>query len=306
MTSIRMKLAIWFAFFLNLAAYFPALVYATLWMGIGHEDDMDSLVALQAEDAPGKLVRAGFIVAAMVILLDVYIFCLPWPVIGSLESLRKTEKKRERVKVYAVFGTAAMGIVASIVSCVYKVKQEGESVDLMWSTGAVVISVSVEANMAVMVASVPGFSKFLRFHVASWPPVKRILEGCFRVKVHDKSDHNVPRSGWDHQPAMANMQGNVPRELKESWLFKSEKSQSSEKSGTTHQKEMEQQEGVEQVGYEVNSKGVMMVVEAGGEGGGKQAPEVQEHEVDLEKGLGQGLGDGGPEERSGFGSVIKN
>ncbi|CCC11386.1 hypothetical protein SMACR_02044 [Sordaria macrospora] len=300
MTSIRMKLAIWLAFFLNFAAYFPAFVYATLWMGIGHKDDLDSLATLQAEDAPGKLIKTGFIVAALIILLDVYIFCLPWPVIGSLESLKKTEKRRERVKVYAVFGTAAMGIVASIVSCVFKVKQEGSTVDLMWSTGAVVISVSVEANIAVIVASVPGFSKFLRFHVAPWPPVKRILEGWFRVKVHDSNDHNVPRSGRDQLPmGMVNQQGNMPRELKESWLFKSDKSQSSENSGTTHQEEQEQQqERVDQVGYELKSKGVVTVVEAGGKKKmeEEQQEAVQQDDVDLEKGLGKGHG--AQEERS--------
>lgn len=114
-------------------------------MPIGGQEDNnghESLGALQQrEDASVKLLKAGLVVAALIILLDVYIFVLPWPVIGSLESLKKKEKTRERVKVYAVFGTAAMGIVAGIVSCVYKVGQMGEGVDLMWSAAAVVISV---------------------------------------------------------------------------------------------------------------------------------------------------------------------
>lgn len=98
---------------------------------------------------------------------------------------------------------------------------------------------------------------------------------------------------------MVNQQGNMPRELKESWLFKSDKSQSSENSGTTHQEEQEQQqERVDQVGYELKSKGVVTVVEAGGKKKmeEEQQEAVQQDDVDLEKGLEKGHG--AQEERS--------
>lgn len=91
----------------------------------------------------------------------------------------------------------------------------------------------------------------------------------------------------DQRNGNGNGNANVPRELKESWLFKSGKSES-ENSGTTHE---EHQERVE---YELNSKGAVTVVGAGGERGdgeerrGKRG--VEQHEVDLEKGLGQGHG----------------
>lgn len=91
--------------------------------------------------------------------------------------------------------------------------------------------------------------------------------------------------------------GSVSRDLKESWLLKSDKSRSSEGSGTTTAQE-------EQVDHEADSRGVGRVVEAGGRGGAAEEGEsgsadgeeksgkqdVRGQEVDLEKGLGQGQG----------------
>ncbi|PHH91394.1 hypothetical protein CDD83_649 [Cordyceps sp. RAO-2017] len=152
---------------------------------------------------------------AMGALLDIYIFILPLPVVARL-----TMSTRERIQVICVFGTAVLGVVGSIVSLVYRIRTLTEK-DAIWE-GLVTINCNlVEMGAATVVASAPGFAKFVRRHVLKSELAKslRWVLGRGRTGSPDASssstrrrNQNQPRTGRGYGPRDPDNDG---------WLLKS-------------------------------------------------------------------------------------
>ncbi|EQK99828.1 hypothetical protein OCS_04458 [Ophiocordyceps sinensis CO18] len=128
------------------------------------------------------------------VLLDIYIFILPLPVV-----LRLKLSTRRRIQLIAIFFTALLGVVASIVSLVYRVRILTET-DRMWEGGAIVNCNFVEMNVATIIASAPGFAKFMRRHVLESKLVKSLRSTLGRGSASssaEKRNPNQPRTGRD-------------------------------------------------------------------------------------------------------------
>ncbi|KAL8835412.1 MAG: hypothetical protein Q9176_006913 [Flavoplaca citrina] len=108
-------------------------------------------------DSCAKLTVWGPVQGFLAMLLDVYIFILPFPVINHLKL-----PPGKRVGVYVLFGTAICGIVASTLAEVYRFKQWFNRADLNWHEAKLFICIIVEGYIAVIVGSMPALAAFFR------------------------------------------------------------------------------------------------------------------------------------------------
>ncbi|RYP26193.1 hypothetical protein DL767_008145 [Monosporascus sp. MG133] len=112
----------------------------------------------------------GIVIGAGSVLLDAYILILPLPIIYHL-----TISTSKRLQLVAVFGTALMGVTASLVALGYRVKLLNGVEDSTWNQAVVAIASIAENSIALIVGSAPAFSSFFRTHVAesgAWKSIR--------------------------------------------------------------------------------------------------------------------------------------
>ncbi|KAK0710023.1 hypothetical protein B0T26DRAFT_652199, partial [Lasiosphaeria miniovina] len=156
--SVTMRRAVWvgiaasfvvYVSFIPVASYFMAPKMGHTWDALPFE--MESGIALQSW---------GIAIGASTVLLDIYIFFLPLPVLSHLNLTRS-----RRMRLIAVFCTALFGVAASVLALVYRVKLFLSSDDNTWGQALIAICNQVENSVAIIVGSGPAFSAFLRAHV---------------------------------------------------------------------------------------------------------------------------------------------
>ncbi|KAI0817115.1 hypothetical protein GGR55DRAFT_693413 [Xylaria sp. FL0064] len=109
---------------------------------------------------PGfKGIILGIIGGVSSVVVDIYIFILPLPTVFSLNMAHS-----RKMQLLALFATAFLGIVASVVNLVFRVKLLGLA-DIGWQSGRLSIAIVAENNVAIIVGSLPGFVKFLQTNV---------------------------------------------------------------------------------------------------------------------------------------------
>lgn len=166
---------------LQLAIYAGlALTFCTYWAGVPLEAYFAAPHAgqqweeLMLNGMPERLIVWGNVQGSLSVFLDVYIFALP---LAPLARLRLSTGKR--VGLLAVFATAMMGVVASVIALVFRV-QLRHTQDMTWVQSCLFICVIVENNVAVIVSSMPAFATFLRVHVSESAFVKSLLSSSGR------------------------------------------------------------------------------------------------------------------------------
>ncbi|KAI1345672.1 hypothetical protein F5Y01DRAFT_322979 [Xylaria sp. FL0043] len=151
----RTGIAINFGLLITLLVYLSNIPLAAVYAAPRPGHSWDSLLlSLQANSRPFAL--GGTIQSAIGTLLDFYIFCLPLPILYRLQ----IENER-RFQLIAIFSTALLGVAASIVSLVFKVKILS-STDSAWLAGASSLASLIETNIAIIVGCMPAFA-----HVAN-------------------------------------------------------------------------------------------------------------------------------------------
>ncbi|KAL8862409.1 MAG: hypothetical protein Q9178_001418 [Gyalolechia marmorata] len=104
-----------------------------------------------------KLTVWGPVQGFLAMILDVYIFVLPFPVISQLKL-----PPGKRLGVYVLFGTALCGIIASTLAEVYRFQQWFYRADRNWQTAQLFICIIVEGYVAIIVCSMPALAAFFR------------------------------------------------------------------------------------------------------------------------------------------------
>ncbi|CAG9952663.1 unnamed protein product, partial [Clonostachys rosea f. rosea IK726] len=110
---------------------------------------------------PSKLITVGLVQAVFAVVIDLYIFFLPFPILKSLNL--KTSK---RIQLAFVFGTALMGVIASVIGLALRVPLL-TSEDSSWVQGQVFICIMVEIYIAVIVSCLPAFANFSKAYIFS-------------------------------------------------------------------------------------------------------------------------------------------
>ncbi|PTB68949.1 hypothetical protein BBK36DRAFT_2315 [Trichoderma citrinoviride] len=107
---------------------------------------------LLTDGKPAKLIYYGPVQGSLAVIIDICIFVLPLPVLWKLNmTLRK------RIALCAVFFTALLGVISSVVALRARVKLFGTS-DLTWLESQLFICIIVENNIALIVCCVPSFN----------------------------------------------------------------------------------------------------------------------------------------------------
>ncbi|KAL8992988.1 MAG: hypothetical protein Q9169_006678 [Polycauliona sp. 2 TL-2023] len=167
-----------------------------------------------------KLTVWGPVQGFFAMLLDVYIFVLPFPVIRHLKLPRG-----KRVGVYVLFGTAVCGIIASTLAEVYRFKQWFDRADMNWNEAKLFICMyekrarsmpdgTVEGYIAIIVGSMPALAAFFRSPAVSNSSVFKYLRSHVSTYIFHTS-HTGPSA-------------KAPRASKQSYRGTNSKTESSE------------------------------------------------------------------------------
>ncbi|KAI1743942.1 hypothetical protein F4680DRAFT_325225 [Xylaria scruposa] len=109
------------------------------------------------------------------VVLDLYIFILPLPVIAKLRL-----PVQKRIQLVAVFSLAVCGIAASIASLIERINI-AHAYDQTWISAILSLCSAIELNVAIILSSAPAFAGFARNYLLDLPVAKLILSGnCFR------------------------------------------------------------------------------------------------------------------------------
>ncbi|KAI1173438.1 hypothetical protein F4777DRAFT_447531 [Nemania sp. FL0916] len=147
----KTRLAINFGLLITFLVYLSNIPLAAVYAAPRPGHSWDSLLlTLQANSRPFAL--GGTIQSAIGTVLDLYTFVLPLPILFRLQ----IEKVR-RYQLIAIFSTALLGVAASIVSLVFKVKILS-STDSAWLAGASSFASLIETNIAIIVGCMPAFA----------------------------------------------------------------------------------------------------------------------------------------------------
>ncbi|GIJ98279.1 hypothetical protein Aspvir_000395 [Aspergillus viridinutans] len=151
-----MKYAIRFGLLFTFVLYWPGVglesYYAAPHIGETWED-------LLVNKRPEHLIYWGVVQGTLSVVLDIYIFILPLPLLSKLQLPRK-----KRWQLLIIFSTAMMGIIASVIALVFRVRLL-TTADTTFTQSALFICVNVENNVAIIVSSMPFFATFFRSHV---------------------------------------------------------------------------------------------------------------------------------------------
>ncbi|KAF2178177.1 hypothetical protein K469DRAFT_731838 [Zopfia rhizophila CBS 207.26] len=97
--------------------------------------------------------------AAMSVVLDVYIFVLPIPIVMGLKLSQK-----KRLGILFIFTTAFFAVVCAVLTLVYRVKLLLSS-DSMWLSAQLFICNGVENYIAIIVGAMPGCSAYFKSYI---------------------------------------------------------------------------------------------------------------------------------------------
>ncbi|KAH7312705.1 hypothetical protein B0I35DRAFT_514006 [Stachybotrys elegans] len=193
--SRRTSIAIWVGLAMAVLLYGSSIVvlayYGAPHPGTTWEEYIDDMRALTE---PPFSVYWAVGQGSAGTFLDLYIFILPLPIIYKLNMSRK-----RKFQVSALFLVALLGVIASIISIVYRVQFLIQAnVDLMYNTGITMLCTIVEMDVALIVCSTPAFTKFVRIYILDSQFVRAIRSSLGGPSSTEKSgeDPNRPRTGW--------------------------------------------------------------------------------------------------------------
>ncbi|KAI1087033.1 hypothetical protein F5B19DRAFT_500444 [Rostrohypoxylon terebratum] len=155
----HMRIYIYIGLIATFLIYFPSIPLSAIFtaprVGQSWED-------LLATGSPRKLIYWGVVQGSLSIVLDIYIFILPLPILVKLNLSPK-----KRFQLVAIFAAALLGVAASAVALYFRV-QEFYTTDSTW------IQAGLENNAAIIVASMPAFASFMRSNVLQSSALKSL------------------------------------------------------------------------------------------------------------------------------------
>ncbi|KAK8043459.1 hypothetical protein PG993_005889 [Apiospora rasikravindrae] len=154
--------------------YFPSIPLSAIFTAprVGHSWD-----ELVTNGSPQKLVYWGIVQGSLATVLDIYILILPLPILSKLQL-----PLRKRLQLAAVFATAILGVLSSIVALYFRV-EELHTADLTWNQAGLGMAVVIENNVAIIVASMPAFASFMRNNVLQSQVFKSLQSRLYKGQI---------------------------------------------------------------------------------------------------------------------------
>ncbi|KAI1746683.1 hypothetical protein F4782DRAFT_523817 [Xylaria castorea] len=213
------NIAIWIGIAYDFVLYVSSLILVTYWATPRPGQSWDDLINGSGSTAQ-YVIFVAISQGGASILLDTYMFILPLPIIARLNLSPK-----RKLKVGAVFLVAFLGVVASVISFVYRVLELTESESLY--LGSVVLLANLaEMDIALIVCSAPAFAAFMRVYIlpsSAFMSIRSLLPGRSRdtMSMEAVMGPNKPRTGQgaEQRADMGRLRGEV--EMSDTWLFDS-------------------------------------------------------------------------------------
>ncbi|KAI1114172.1 hypothetical protein F5Y14DRAFT_451353 [Nemania sp. NC0429] len=155
--------------------FFVPLTVADIYFEVPHLGETWVSPAYLARTHRGLPI--AIVIGVVSVVVDIYLFVLPLRTISHLNLSPK-----RRLQMQGLFGTAILGIIAGVISLVYRVKIVSGDIE-GWTLGSVEISSMVENNVAIFVGCLPGFTKFFRSSVMETTWFKSIYSKLGRSKM---------------------------------------------------------------------------------------------------------------------------
>ncbi|KAI0381914.1 hypothetical protein F5Y04DRAFT_62351 [Hypomontagnella monticulosa] len=152
----KMRIAIYIGLVITVVAYWPNLILVPIFSVPYAGETWDDMVT---SPRVFKMTPVGTEQGTLAVLLDLYIFILPMPILASLNTTIT-----KRLHLIGIFGIALAGVIASIIGLVFRVFLLHTD-DKTWSTARLYPCIIVEVYVALIVACVPAFARFIRLHV---------------------------------------------------------------------------------------------------------------------------------------------
>ncbi|TGJ79028.1 hypothetical protein E0Z10_g9731 [Xylaria hypoxylon] len=211
------NIAIWIGIAYDFVIYATSLILATYWATPRPGQSWDQYINGSGSTAQ-YIIYLAIGQGAASILLDTYMFILPLPIIARL-NLSANRKWR----IGAIFLVASLGVVASIISFVYRVLELTESASLY--LGSVVLLANlIEMDIALIVCCAPAFATFMRVYVLQSPAymsIRTLLPGRSKdtTSIEAVPGPNKPRTGRDTEKRadLERLRGQVG--MSDTWLF---------------------------------------------------------------------------------------
>ncbi|KAI0153288.1 hypothetical protein GGR57DRAFT_513119 [Xylariaceae sp. FL1272] len=160
--------------------YIPNLALSAVFEAPSAGQSWSSLLT---DRKSNKLTIFGLVQSSVTIVLDVYIFVLPTPIIARLNM-----PMAKRVQLIALFTTGVAGLVASIASLILRVELN-TAPDVSWIQIKVALLSFVETNLAIIISSVPVCAQLIKVRIGDG------LSWFWRLS--GRSRHTTPVAGSD-------------------------------------------------------------------------------------------------------------
>ncbi|KAJ4861648.1 hypothetical protein T069G_02602 [Trichoderma breve] len=142
----------------------------------------ETWIDLLTSGNPGKIIYFGPVQGSLAVVIDIAIFILPLPVLWKLNM-----PLRRRIALCAVFFTALMGVIASVIALYGRIKLLGTP-DLTWLETQLFICIIVENNVALVVCCVPAFKNMCKKHIAETRVWKAFISRIHRRRSGRRGD----------------------------------------------------------------------------------------------------------------------
>ncbi|KAI1266268.1 hypothetical protein F5Y18DRAFT_25071 [Xylariaceae sp. FL1019] len=217
--SRKVNIAIWIGIAYDFIIYATSLILVTYWATPRAGQSWDRFINGAGSTAQ-YVIFVAIAQGAASIILDTYMFILPLPIIARLNLSAK-----RKFKIGAIFLVALLGVVASIISFVYRVLELTES-ESLYLGSVVLLATLIEMDIALIVCSAPAFAAFMRVHVlqsSAFLSIRAVLSGHSRTQSSGEAIPSRSSSqagpGMEQRADIGGLRGHG--RLSESWLFES-------------------------------------------------------------------------------------
>ncbi|EEQ35369.1 hypothetical protein McanCB56680_004643 [Microsporum canis] len=147
-------------------AYLPNIAVATYFCAAHPGEPWGFNVGMRcSQKGPLKWLVVS---ATMSVILDLYIFAVPIPIVMSLKMSNK-----KRLGVLLIFFTAFLACICAILTLVYRVRLL-QTTDSLWLSAQLFICNAVENYIAIIVGSIPGCNTYYKSYIMESPLLNRM------------------------------------------------------------------------------------------------------------------------------------
>ncbi|KAK0616094.1 hypothetical protein B0T17DRAFT_540195 [Bombardia bombarda] len=175
------QICVWIGMVATFLIYFPSIPLSAIFEAPRRGQSWEDLLRSLSAGNGLKLVYWGIVQGSCSVALDLYIFVMPLPILSRLHL-----PFAKKMQLLAVFGTALIGVAASVIALVYRIELLGND-DSTWQQACLAVCVVAENNVAIVVGSMPAFANFMRLHVAELPTIRSLRSKLWSGSSNDKS-----------------------------------------------------------------------------------------------------------------------